>query len=162
MNLPVEIHGPLFACFGPKASFAKGWKPSFQPGSTDCCISLVLCNPLVHRYQSLACFGLKPLEFNEHRAGLQVKCHKLKKRCAATIFLPSPKFVFAAPNGSSGEIVPQRFTACPSGEIIETRTAMPETNPLPNFKILELHWLLQCAVAMRLLNDAAENVNSVI
>ena len=127
--------------------------------STEICQNLLCLCPNAHAYWERAYFALKPIEISDDEKRLDVLFFWLSSNPRV------PRVnILQAPSSPASDHGPDSirlfnndtYTVIKSGDKISLKTDDPVSQPLPNYKLLEMQWFLHRVTAM---SGAAEPQN---
>jgi hypothetical protein len=133
------------------------WKSAIFPSGTEVVSNLMCLCPNAHQYQGCACFALKPLELTPDMRRLKVKFVWLPRYPNSSLVdvLDCPSIPSGVGHGPKNVKMwnVETFQMLKSGDEIWLETDDPTSKPLPDWRLLDMQWVLQRLAA---LSGAAE------
>jgi HNH endonuclease len=128
------------------------WYNAIFPTGTEVCQNLICLAPHAHAYWERAYFVLKPIRISDDKKRLDVQFFWLPKRSYSPevdiLHVPQlPAYMDQGPNLVMLFNCKTRIPIC-SGDEIFLETDDPVSRPLPDFRLLEMQWVLHRLTAV--------------
>jgi hypothetical protein len=128
------------------------WYNAIFPTGTEVCSNLMCLSASAHRYHGKSYFALKPISISQDNTEMTVEFYWLKKdnNLPRFVNLCEKPLLNGVDQGPLRARLFNHITAevIQSGHQLKLKTSDPDTQPLPNYHLLEMQWFLNRLVAM--------------
>jgi hypothetical protein len=128
------------------------WYDAIFSEGTEACHNLLCLAPSAHKYWEKAHFALRPIALSDDKKRLDVQFFWLAKanRTSEVTILQRPSLPVHLDQGPNRTILANVETRkfLSSGDVISLETDDPTAHPLPDFRLLDMQWILHRVTAM--------------